>query len=300
MLQKLSAVCAKENILCEEPMAKHTTFKTGGNAEFFVLPQNKQQLCEILQIAHAAGQNALVIGNGSNLLVADSGIRGIVISTQNLKNIQVQDNTITAECGASMAALSAVAKSHGLTGLEFASGIPGTVGGGIVMNAGAYGGQLSDCAVQTDCASQNGRLHTFVGEEQMFGYRKSAFSTGDWIVLETKFALQTGEPNEIENTMRILNQRRKEKQPLELPSAGSTFKRPDGYFAGKLIEDAGLKGYRFGGACVSQKHAGFVVNDQNATSADVLQVIRHCQKTVLEKFGIELQPEVRFIGNFDL
>ena len=279
-------------------MKNYTTFRTGGPADFLVFPETKEQLKAILLLVKAENISLTVIGNGSNLLVSDKGIRGVVVCTCKMKEVYANGTEIVASCGVSMASLAACAKQASLTGLEFASGIPGTVGGGIVMNAGAYDGCLADCAKETLCMDLNGNEKRFCGEEQQFGYRKSAFSGGEWIVLETKFRLTPGNMQEIEDKMKDLNARRKEKQPLEKPSAGSTFKRPEGYFAGKLIQDADLKGYRVGGACVSEKHAGFVVNDQNGTTEDVLAVIRRCQDTVLKKFGVQMETEVRIIGEF--
>lgn len=298
MLKQLSAIYVDKQILIDEPMKKHTTFKVGGNADFVVFPETKEQLILTLQLAKKERVSCIVLGNGSNVLVSDDGIRGIVICTLNMKNISVDKNAITASCGVSMASLSATARENGLSGLEFASGIPGTVGGGIYMNAGAYGGALSDCAQKTLCVTKDGELKTFIGDEQNFGYRKSAFAEQDLIVLETEFLLHEGNGQEISDLMSELNARRRDKQPLDKPSAGSTFKRPEGYFAGKLIEDAGLKGYRVGGACVSEKHAGFVVNDKNGNANDIISVMKHCQDTVLEKFGVKLEPEIRLIGTF--
>lgn len=298
MLEKLLDVCTKENVKQQEPMKNYTTFRTGGPADFLVLPETKEQLKQVLAIIKEENVPLTVIGNGSNLLVSDKGIRGVVVCTCKMKEISANGTEITASCGVTMAALAACAKQASLTGLEFASGIPGTVGGGIVMNAGAYDGCLSDCATETLCLDLNGNEKRFCGDEQKFSYRKSAFSGGEWIVVESKFQLKPGNAQEIEDKMKDLNARRKEKQPLEKPSAGSTFKRPEGYFAGKLIEDAGLKGYRVGGACVSEKHAGFVVNDQNGTTEDVLAVIRHCQETILKKEGVQMETEVRIIGEF--
>ena len=292
----LKNVLNKGKLLINEPMKNHTTFKTGGNADYFVTPSDFDELCGIIALAKEKNIPFIVIGNGSNLLVLDNGIRGIVICTCGLKDLSLDNTEITADCGVSMAALSAFARENGLSGLEFASGIPGTVGGGIVMNAGAYGGSLSDCAVETLCVDKEGNFKTFKGEEHNFGYRQSAFSGGEYIVLQSKFDLHHGKSEEIFQLTKELNTRRKEKQPLDKPSAGSTFKRPEGYFAGKLIEDSGLKGFRIGGACVSEKHAGFVVNDRNGTAKDVLSVIEHCQKTVFEKFGVKLETEVKIIG----
>ena len=299
MLNQLLSVYKKEQIRIDEPMKNHTTFKVGGKADFFVLPENEEQIVKTLDIAKQNGVSVIVLGNGSNVLVSDKGIRGIVICTLNMKNIEVDANTITAYCGASMASLAAAAKESKLSGLEFASGIPGTVGGGIYMNAGAYGGSLSDCAQRTLCITKDGEFKTFVGDEQEFDYRKSVFSKQGLIVIKTVFALNSGDSNEISSLMNELNARRRDKQPLDKPSAGSTFKRPEGYFAGKLIEDACLKGFRIGGASVSEKHAGFIINDENGTAEDVINVMKHCKNVVFEKFGVNLEPEVRLIGDFE-
>lgn len=296
MVDKLKATCAKGKVLINEPMKNHITFKVGGPADYFAMPATLNELKRLLFVAREEKLPVTVIGNGSNLLVRDKGIRGLVICTTELKKISVDGQEITAGCGASLAALAGKAREEGLTGLEFASGIPGTVGGGIVMNAGAYGGSLSDCAIETICVDMDGELKSFRGEEQQFGYRKSAFSNGDLIVVQAKFDLHKGISREISELMNELNARRRDKQPLEKPSAGSTFKRPEGYFAGKLIEDADLKGFRFGGASVSEKHAGFIINDGDGTAADVVEVIKHCQMVVKEKFGVMLEPEVKIIG----
>jgi len=296
MKDRLTAVCTRVKILTDEPMKNHTTFKVGGPADYFAMPATLSELKRLIQLAKEEKLPLTVIGNGSNLLVLDKGIRGLVICTTEMKDITVDGQEITASCGVSLAALAAKAREYGLTGLEFASGIPGTVGGGIVMNAGAYGGSLSDCAVETLCLDLNGELKTFRSEEQKFGYRESAFAKGDLIVVQSKFDLHKGIAEEISALMSELNARRRDKQPLEMPSAGSTFKRPEGHFAGKLIEDANLKGFRIGGASVSEKHAGFIINDQNGTAEDILAVIRHCREVVLEKFGVTLEAEVKIIG----
>lgn len=296
MREKLAATCTRGKIFENEPMKNHITFKVGGPADYFAMPATVNELKRLIAVAKEENLPVTVIGNGSNLLVLDKGIRGLVICTTELKEITVDGQEITAACGVSLAALAGKARECGLTGLEFASGIPGTVGGGIVMNAGAYGGSLSDCAVETVCVDMNGEIKTFRGEEQQLGYRKSAFSNGDLIVIQVKFDLHKGIAEEISELMAELNARRRDKQPLDKPSAGSTFKRPEGYFAGKLIEDSNLKGYRFGGASVSEKHAGFVINDGYGTAKDVLEVIRHCQEVVLQKFGVELETEVKILG----
>ena len=296
MREKLAAACTKGKIFENEPMKNHITFKVGGPADYFALPATVNELKRLLLIAKEENIPVTVIGNGSNLLVLDKGIRGLVICTTELKEISVDGQEISASCGVTLASLAGKAREHGLTGLEFASGIPGTVGGGIVMNAGAYGGSLSDCAVETVCLTMDGEMKTFRGDEQQLGYRKSAFSNGDLIVIQVKFDLHKGIAEEISELMKELNERRRDKQPLDKPSAGSTFKRPEGYFAGKLIEDSNLKGYRYGGASVSEKHAGFVINDNDGTAADILEVMSHCKEVVFQKFGVTLEPEVKILG----
>ena len=291
LYESLEKIVAKENIYVDEPMSKHTTFRTGGNADFLVVPQNKQEMIGLLKL----NVEKTIIGNGSNLLVKDGGIRGLVIKTTSLKNYAVDDDIIIAEAGVLLSKLSNIAKENGLTGLEFACGIPGTLGGAVMMNASAYGGETSNVVIETEYADLNGNVYKTT--EHNFGYRKSMFTGSEYTILESKLKLEHGNKEEIENKMKELMKSRNEKQPVNMPSAGSTFKRPEGYFAGKLIEDSGLKGYKIGGAEVSTLHAGFVVNDGNATSEDILKLIKYIQNKVKNEFGVELEPEVKIIGN---
>lgn len=290
LFEKLKQITSEENIYINEPMSKHTTFKTGGTADFLVIPQNKEELIDLLKL----DAKKTIIGNGSNLLVKDGGIRGLVIKTTGLKNYKIEGEYIIAESGLSLSKLSNIAKDNSLTGLEFACGIPGTLGGAVMMNAGAYGGEMSNIVRETEFADIYGNVLYTSNHE--FGYRKSIFMDKSYIVLESKIRLEKGNKEEIEAKMKELMQKRNEKQPINMPSAGSTFKRPEGYFAGKLIEDAGLKGYKIGGAEVSTLHAGFIINSGNATSEDILNLIKYVQDKVKEKFDVTLEPEVRIIG----
>lgn len=296
LLERLRAVAREDQILTNEPMSKHTTFKVGGPADVMFLPESEAQIIEALRAAHDAGVPSMVIGNGSNLLVLDGGIRGLVVALgEGFSAITREGNTITAQAGATLARLSAFAQAAGLAGLEFASGIPGTLGGGCAMNAGAYGGQLSDCLIDARVLL-NGRLQTLTRDEMQMGYRSTRPLREGGIVLSARFILTPDDPEAIAARMRELNARRRDKQPLNYPSAGSTFKRPEGYFAGALIEQAGLKGCSVNGAQVSEKHAGFIVKTDEATAADLLALIHIVQDEVKSKFGVTLEPEVRIIG----
>ena len=290
-LNKLKQILSDDQILINEPLAKHTTFKIGGPADFLVLPETIGQIKALL----SEFEKPFILGNGSNLLVSDKGIRGVVIKlASNFSDIKVSGDIIEAQCGALLSKVAKVALEHSLSGLEFASGIPGTLGGGVYMNAGAYGGELKDVVISSKYITPDGEIKEIT--DHGFSYRKSVFSGTDNIILSSKIKLFPNCYDEIRETMSDLAKRRQEKQPVHLPSAGSTFKRPEGHFAGKLIEDAGLKGYRIGGACVSEKHSGFVVNDQNATFSDVYSLINHIKKTVYEKFGVMLEEEVKICG----
>ena len=298
MIEKLLEICPKENIFLEEPMKNHTSFQVGGPADCLVLPRSQEELNKILEAARMAGTPCFVIGNGSNLLVGDRGIRGIVVKTSLLQNVEVQGTQIRAECGVMLSKLACVAAQHGLSGLEFASGIPGTVGGAVMMNAGAYGGEMKQVVVETAYTDEKGNIASLEGQQHEFSYRHSFFTGRSLCILSTTVSLQPGDRTAIEAKMKELNQRRKDKQPLNYPSAGSTFKRPEGHFAGKLIEDAGLKGYRIGDAQVSQKHSGFIINRGAATAEDILKLIEFCQKEVYNKFNILLETEIKMIGEF--
>ena len=283
-------------VLQDEPMSRHTTFRIGGPAKRMAFPSSREQLVLLMSFAKDYGANPLVIGNGSNLLVPDEGLDRLVIDTSaNLNRVERgSGNTVLADAGATLARTADLACKSGLTGLEFAHGIPGTLGGGVVMNAGAYGGELKDVVTEVTALYPDG-VKVLTPAELDFSYRHSVFSTGEGIVLGAKVKLESGDPDAIKAKMDDLMARRKASQPLELPSAGSTFKRPTGYYAGPLIEGCGLKGCRVGGAEVSSKHAGFVVNVGGATCADVLALIEKVQKTVYDAHGVMLQPEVKII-----
>ncbi len=283
----------------EEPMSAHTTFCVGGPADIFCAPEDVKALADVLRLVQQFEVPLTVVGAGSNLLVSDSGIRGLVLKLGGgLSSLSVSDTTITAGAGVSLARLANFALSHSLTGLEFASGIPGLLGGAVYMNAGAYGGEMKDVVTTTTALDRSGSPVTISGEAHAFSYRHSAFSETDLILVESRLSLAHGDHDAILATMRDLNRRRKEKQPLEFPSAGSTFKRPQGHFAGKLIQDAGLQGYQIGGARVSDKHAGFVINAGGATACDIYRLIRHIQTVVFAQFGVMLEPEVKMLGDF--
>ena len=298
IFEKLSSIAGKENVLRDEPMSRHTTFRTGGPAEYLVSP-DMDGLPGVISFCREQGIPLTVIGNGSNLLVGDKGISGVVVEIgRSMGEIRLEGNKITAQAGALLSAVSARAAAEGLTGLEFASGIPGSVGGAVIMNAGAYGGEMKDTLVAATVLTKEGEIVRLPAEELDLSYRHSNLPEKESIVLEAEFVLTEGDVDQIAATLAELKQQRTSKQPLEYPSAGSTFKRPEGHFAGKLIEDAGLKGYTIGGAQVSEKHCGFVINKGGATSEDVLNLIRHIQDVVQEQFGVALETEVRLIGEF--
>ena len=283
-------------VLFNEPMHSHTTFKIGGPADVFVRPKTTDELAFAISACHSAGAPYFVLGNGSNLLVKDNGIRGVVISLMSMDKIEHKDEIICARAGVLLSSLSKFALAQSLTGLEFAEGIPGSVGGGIAMNAGAYGGEIAQVFDSADVIDIQGNLQKFTLNDMDFSYRKSAVQQQGHIVAAAAFKLNRGHKGKIANDMEEHRKARTSKQPLEMPSAGSTFRRPPGKFAGKLIMDSGLRGYRIGGAGVSEKHCGFVVNHGGATAADVLAVMGHIQDTVQKKFGIMLVPEVKIVG----
>ena len=282
--------------VCDEPMKNHTSFKIGGPADVFISPKNENEVIAAVDFLKKEGIDYIIMGNGSNLLVSDDGIRGCVLSLgKNFSYLNCIDDTIYASAGTLLSRIAALALENSLTGFEFASGIPGSLGGAIVMNAGAYGGEMKDVIVTTKYIDTDGTIKKCTRTEHEFLYRKSRFGNGE-IILSSSIKLQKGNQTEIKDVMNDLAARRKEKQPIELPSAGSTFKRPEGYFAAKLIDDAGLRGYRTGDAMVSQKHCGFVVNMGNATFSDVTNLMAHIRNVVYQKFGVELEPEVKIIG----
>lgn len=295
---KLVEIVSKEAILENEPMSKHTTFRIGGNADMFVSPQ-VSQVASIIALAKEYDVPVTIIGNGSNLLVGDKGIRGLVLSFgKEAEEIQVDGNCITVSAGTILAKVAAEAAKRSLAGFEFAAGIPGTLGGAIVMNAGAYGGEMKDVLVRATVLTPDGEILELSNEELDLSYRHSCIPENGYIVLSAVMKLEPGVESDIREKMAGFKNSRVEKQPLEYPSAGSTFKRPEGYFAGKLIQDAELRGYQVGGAQVSEKHCGFVINKGNATASDVLQLIEDVKKIVYDKFQVELEPEVKMIGEF--
>ena len=292
-------ICGRENVYLNEPMMKHTSFRIGGPADWLVSPDSAETLCGTIKLLRSLNVPYFILGNGSNLLVSDDGYRGVVIQIgKNLSKIEINGTVVRAGAGALLSSVASRAAAASLTGMEFAGGIPGSIGGACVMNAGAYGGEMKDILKSVTALFMDGSVRKVPCEELMLGYRSSALMKNGAIVLEAEIALHEGDPGEIRNKMDDLRERRVSKQPLELPSAGSTFKRPEGYFAGKLIMDSGLRGFSVGGAQVSEKHCGFVVNRGGATADDVMTLISHVQKTVLDTFGVELVPEVRFLGQF--
>lgn len=296
IVESLQKYVLGENIRLQESMAGHTTFRIGGPADCFIQIENTEQIKKVQRYLKQLELPYFVMGNGSNLLVDDSGYRGIILQIgQKMNGITVEGNYIIAEAGALLSQVAHVAMEHGLTGLEFASGIPGTVGGGVMMNAGAYGGDMSQVVTQVCVISDEGEMLELANETMEFGYRTSTIRHNSFLVTEVTFELQNGDRDVIKEKMDELAVRRREKQPLEYPSAGSTFKRPEGYFAGKLIMDAGLSGFQIGGARVSDKHAGFIINTGNATARDVKRVIAVVQERVKEKFRVDLEPEIVFL-----
>lgn len=297
--QKFVELLGEEQVLIDEPMIRHTTFRIGGPADYFLIPESFQQIEKILTICREYELPFFILGNGSNLLVGDSGYRGVIIQIfRNLNHISVEGCTIRVSAGALLSGVAAAAKNAALTGFEFAGGIPGTIGGAVVMNAGAYGGEMKDVLKEVTVLTKEGKILKLLAEELEMGYRTSAVKKAGYVVLEAVLELKKGEQEEIAAYMKELAQKRISKQPLEYPSAGSTFKRPEGYFAGKLIMDSGLRGYRVGGAQVSEKHCGFVINTGNACARDVKDLMDDVIDKVQEKFGVTLEPEVKFLGEF--
>jgi len=283
-------------VIRDAEMRQYTTLRLGGKADWLAFPRNAEEIAALYAEAGQAGLPVTVIGHGSNLLVLDGGIRGLVIRVEkNMRSIRREGNRLIAQAGAMLGTVAVAAAEAGLTGLEFASGIPGTVGGGMTMNAGAYGGEMSDVTVRVDGITPDGKPVSLNRDEMRFGYRTSAVKQLDFIVTEVTMELQPGDPAEIRAKMSELNARRAEKQPLDIPSAGSTFKRPEGFFAAALIDQCGLKGCSIGGAQVSRKHAGFLVNN-GSSSRDYLALVRHVQQVVQEQTGIQLEPEIRIVG----
>ena len=301
--KKIEEILPEGSVLINEPMSKHTTFKTGGPADFFVTVDNAELLKKIITLAIESEITYYIVGNGSNILVSDEGFRGIIIRIKSEPELIIEKEPqvdgrflVRAGAGCSLRKLAGDCTQAGLTGLEFAAGIPGSVGGAVTMNAGAYGGEIGDHIVSVSLMNRIGRQFELPKEKLEFGYRTSIIQSLYYIALEAVFALEQGDKEQGLQTIAELAARRRDKQPLEFPSAGSTFKRPEGYFAGKLIEDAGLKGLRVGDAQVSEKHAGFVINRGRATSEDIHTLILKVQRRVLENSGVYLEPEVKMLG----
>lgn len=289
----------EEYIKKDEPMGKHTTFRVGGNADFFVEIGSAEELANIIKYLKQTDHSYFILGNGSNLLVGDKGYEGVILHLgERFARIQVDGEIVTAQAGALLSKVAKTAAQNGLTGLEFASGIPGTIGGAMVMNAGAYDGEMKQVVTQVTVMTEQGEILELDNETMEFGYRTSIVKNRPLVVLSARLALTKGDMAEIQEKMDDFGNRRRSKQPLEFPSAGSTFKRPEGYFAGKLIMDAGLRGYRIGGAQVSEKHCGFIINMGNASAADISELMDEVVEKVRAQFAVTLEPEVIRIGNF--
>lgn len=296
---QLCGIVGSDNTYLNEPMSRHTTFRIGGPADYYVTPHSKEEIRDVIQACRQAQIPYYILGNGSNLLVGDKGYRGAVIQIfKNFSDIQVEGLEIRAKAGALLSRIAKTAMTNGLTGMEFAAGIPGTLGGAVVMNAGAYGGEMKDILKEAVVLTENGEFLTLTAEELELGYRTSVIAKKRYFVLEAKLALRKGASEEIQAIMEDLHGRRVSKQPLEYPSAGSTFKRPAGYFAGKLIMDAGLRGFSVGDAQVSEKHCGFVINKGRATAEDVRNLMDEVIRKVQEASGVTLEPEVKMLGEF--
>lgn len=299
MYDYIENIIPKDRMLFEEPMSRHTTFRVGGEAECLIQIKEEEELIKLVPYLNQIGQKYFILGNGSNLLVGDKGYRGIIISLgSGMNKIQVDGNRICVQAGALLSQTAITAREAGLSGMEFAVGIPGSIGGGIVMNAGAYDGEMKQITESVKVMDAEGRILTLDNDTMEFGYRTSIIKNRPFVVLEVVLRLQTGEKEKIQQKMDELMAKRISKQPLNFPSAGSTFKRPEGYFAGKLIMDAGMRGYSIGGARVSDKHCGFIINTGTATAADIKEVIEEVQERVKERFRVTLEPEVVFLGDF--
>lgn len=300
IIKKFCDLLGEERVFTGEAMSRHTTFKIGGPADYFLMPDKDTDVGRIVKICKESAIPYFILGNGSNLLVGDGGYRGAVIQIyKNMSAVTVEGTEITVQAGALLSSVVAAAKNAALTGFEFAGGIPGTMGGAVVMNAGAYGGEMKDVLTEVTVMDEEGEIVTLPADKLELGYRTSIIKTAGYIVLEAKLQLKEGNPEVIRETMKDLTIRRTTKQPLEYPSAGSTFKRPEGYFAGKLIMDSGLAGYQVGGAQVSEKHCGFVINAGGATARDVRTLMDNVRDIVYKKYGVTLEPEVKFLGDFE-
>ncbi|MBR2263317.1 MAG: UDP-N-acetylmuramate dehydrogenase [Firmicutes bacterium] len=296
--ERLQAVLPEERILVDEPLAAHTTFRIGGPADCFCTIESTEELQNAIGVARDLEVPWFILGRGSNLLVSDEGYRGLILHIgRGFEQVHIEGETVTAQSGISLSALGRIVLEHSLDGFSFAAGIPGSLGGAVYMNAGAYGGEMKDILVSALVMDPEGSCFMLSNEEMGLGYRESVFQHRDWIILEATLKLRTGDRDKIEADMKDLMQRRSSKQPLEYPSAGSVFKRPPGYFAGGLIEEAGLKGFQIGGARISEKHAGFIINAGEATAADVVALVRHAQDVVEHDSGVRLEPELKILKN---
>ena len=299
IIEEIKSIVTEQNVLIDEPMCDHTTFRIGGKADVFVSIINEHEILRLLELLKSRQIPFFVLGNGSNILVSDEGYRGVIIEIGSAySGVRMLDDIVIAKAGTTMAKLSHFAMENNLTGLEFASGIPGTVGGGIIMNAGAYGGEMRQITYRVKAVTPLGEVIYLSNADMEFEYRNSKAKREGYIILQAEFRLHHGEKSVIEGIMRDLAKKRRDKQPLEYPSAGSTFKRPQGYYAGKLIADAGLKGFSVGGAQVSEKHAGFLINTGSATAADMYELINQVRTKVKEAYSVVLEPEVIFLGEF--
>lgn len=299
LLRLTKAAKDPERIKTGEPMKQHTTFRTGGPAAYFISPSCTEELSAVIKLCRQEHMPYYILGNGSNLLISDKGYEGVIISMEEgFSQIQNEGTRIRAGAGALLSRIARQALASSLTGFEFAAGIPGTLGGAVVMNAGAYGGEMKQVLISARVLTGEGEVKAISGEELELGYRTSCIQREGYIVLSALLQLQQGDKSSIQARMEELAEKRKEKQPLEYPSAGSTFKRPEGWFAGKLIEDAGLKGFSVGGAQVSEKHCGFVINRGNATSSDIIELCRQVRDRVKDQFGVELEMEIKRLGEF--
>lgn len=291
LIQKIN----KENILLDEPMSKHTSFKIGGNADYYITATSIENLKNILETAKENNIDTYVVGNGTNLLVRDNGFRGAIVKL-GFNKINILDDKIIADAGASLVLLARLAADNNITGFEGLSGIPGTIGGAVRMNAGAYGTEIKDVLIESKYLGEDGNIYTITNEEHEFDYRKSIFKNNKGIILESIFKIEKGNKEEIENQMKENSAKRISSQPLDKPNAGSTFKRGDGFITAKLIDDAGLKGYKIGGAQISTKHAGFIINDEAATAEDIIKLIKYTKDVIKEKFDKEIETEIIIIG----
>mgnify|MGYP002509535182 CR=1 FL=1 len=297
--QELAEIIPEGRLKAEEPMSSHTTFRVGGPADIFVMPATFDEIKRTVSLLRNHNVPYYIVGNGSNLLVSDGGYRGVIIKLgKEFSEIRIEGDVVTAQAGARLSVIANRVMEEGLTGFEFASGIPGTLGGACVMNAGAYGGEMKDVLTEFTVLGPEGDIIKIPRGQMELGYRTSVVARKGYIVLEARMQLEEGDPNKIRARMDELKEKRVSKQPLEYPSAGSTFKRPEGYFAGKLIQDAGLRGFSVGGAQVSEKHCGFVINKDGATAKDVAQLMSRVSEIVEEKFGVRLEPEVKKLGEF--